>query len=460
MTDPTGGRGALDWLGIADRCQAACTSKEWLEASQSAALWQHWTFHMDGTRVYDPYYHGWRENPSRMPHHGQRANLLRLTDLPRLSPMLLARLQRHTTCVVMDFHQWAFADFVEAESPINRAWRVFSGLDFPRLQRVQFSFDIRGNPQNFDFGDAALPLPPQQSLSAFPFARNFAPLLAAKTLVVDRLPGLGQPLWGSRDKVTEPYHLSLEGILRMFKAVENLSMLDAFDSPIGAARYGEEREQRPALSHVSQLVGVDLLQQFTSVGWICWGALKVQMQQPASMNNLVSLGISIDAGTGELFEEMFKGLQRFAPSLEFLAIEADRLDATCWPIGYEDFEEVPTTVRHLVLGFDPAHFRADLDPNILCENLLDSCTLHMQAAENPPRGKTWADVWKRPPPYSEDPEAALRPPPRPHRGWQTVSWSVDLRDQFIPPDSFFSSRGRLSADELAERRRKREEEDY
>ena len=135
---------------------------------------------MDGTRVYDPYYHGWRENPSRMPHHGQRANLLRLTDLPRLSPMLLARLQRHTTCVVMDFHQWAFADFVEAESPINRAWRVFSGLDFPRLQRVQFSFDIRGNPQIFDFGDAALPLPPQQSLSAFPFARNFAPLLAAK----------------------------------------------------------------------------------------------------------------------------------------------------------------------------------------------------------------------------------------------------------------------------------------
>ena len=38
MTDPTGGGyGALDWLGIEDRCLAACVSKEWHEASQSAA---------------------------------------------------------------------------------------------------------------------------------------------------------------------------------------------------------------------------------------------------------------------------------------------------------------------------------------------------------------------------------------------------------------------------------------
>ena len=97
MTDPTGGGyGALDWLGIEDRCLAACVSKEWHEASQSAALWEHWTFHVNHLLDREM-----QRDELAEPVHGQRANVLALLDLPRLSPMLRARLQRHATCVVL-----------------------------------------------------------------------------------------------------------------------------------------------------------------------------------------------------------------------------------------------------------------------------------------------------------------------------------------------------------------------
>ena len=93
MTDPTGGGyGALDWLSIEDRCVAACVSKEWHEASQSAALWEHWTFHVNHLLDREM-----QRDELVEPVHGQRANVLALLDLPRLSPMLRARLQMHVS---------------------------------------------------------------------------------------------------------------------------------------------------------------------------------------------------------------------------------------------------------------------------------------------------------------------------------------------------------------------------
>ena len=182
MTDPTGGGyGALDWLGIEDRCLAACVSKEWHEASQSAALWEHWTFHVN--HLLD---RGMQRDELAEPVHGQRANVLALLDLPRLSPMLRARLQRHATCVVLKLHHMAIHySFGLRGSSVARAWQSFSSLEMPRLERVEISFGLFGrDPQTCDYGDDTVP--PHLLFAAFPLRRYFAPLHAAKTVVVDR----------------------------------------------------------------------------------------------------------------------------------------------------------------------------------------------------------------------------------------------------------------------------------
>ena len=112
-------------------------------------------------------------------------------------------------------------------------------------------------------------------------------------------------------------------------------------------------------------------------------------------------------------------------------------------------------------------------PDDICNNLLDSCTVHIADPGDPPRGQTWpkdrSEIRRgeyynrdRPTPpggfksiYNGD--GSLR---RVYPHWSQMPWCVDIHERLIPPDRYHSYRGRLSADALAERRREREEEDY
>jgi len=167
-------------------------------------------------------------------------------------------------------------------------------------------------------------------------------------------------------------------------------------------------------------------------------------------------------------------LSRFAPSLEFLAVSAG--DGFAWLYGSE-FEEVPATLRDLVLSFDPGHFESLMIgfsiPDDICNNLLDSCTVHIADPGDPPRGSTWpkdrseirrGEYYNRDRPTPQggfksiyNGDGSLR---RVYPHWSQMPWCVDIHERLIPPDRYHSYRGRLSADALAERRREREEEDY
>ena len=112
-------------------------------------------------------------------------------------------------------------------------------------------------------------------------------------------------------------------------------------------------------------------------------------------------------------------------------------------------------------------------PDDICNNLLDSITVHIASPGDPPRGPTWpkdrSEIRRgeyynrdRPTPpggfksiYNGD--GSLR---RVYPHWSQMPWCVDIHERLIPPDRYHSYRGRLSADALAERRREREEEDY
>ena len=133
MTDPTGGGyGALEWLCIEDRCLAACVSKEWHEASQSAALWEHWTFHVNHLLDREM-----QRDELVEPVHGQRANVLALLDLPRLSP-------RKTTTL----HVQAPGDPPRGKTwakPLDKPWRNPDGSyrhRWPRWMQLEYSIDV------------------------------------------------------------------------------------------------------------------------------------------------------------------------------------------------------------------------------------------------------------------------------------------------------------------------------
>ena len=466
----------LEYVGLEDRCVASCVSKVWAEGAEAPTLWEAWTFHFDnfverGDRA-------WREEGEPLLY--QRGCVFPLSDLRRLSPTLILRLQKHATCVAIHIHKHGLIVGPLLNPEVYDAWDFFSHLSFPRLLRAQLDFRTLYEPKEyrkssderkyveFDFGD----MDDVERWTNFDFDKTFAPLFGANTLLVDYVPDEDSVVSNChRDIVVGPRNLSLEKLLRRFKFLEDFSMYSIENTifgPYDSSEYSRSiypGPPRPGIfSTLSQRIDSDLL-QLRSFGWIDAHNLIVQMQEPISMSRLVSLGVDDEVLESQILEKLFVGLEEFAPSLEFLALNATLnadLISYCYlePSDRAVFELLPSSIKDLVIGFMPVH-GSGLDPSLICEHLSDSTTVHVLSPLDSPRGETWQE-----PSESQMEECVNGAGAVGVRdggetltwsSWRCLFWCVDLPARTMRADRFFSRRGRLDDEAIAMRRRARKQ---